>query len=151
MRQNKKNDKSLILLSSNKGKSSEKGQKCICRLFELKQSLYCECMLATLLQNRAQYLSMFVIGKLLNFVLFVRPVVCMDLQCGYLENRNHARVSEQFSQRAIFLGQFLWKESCIRQFLLGRVGNDTRGNCPTTKKFNQNLLTYFCKWKLDSC
>ena len=46
--------KSLILLSSKNGKSSEKGEKCICPLFELKEFRYCECILATLLQNRVQ-------------------------------------------------------------------------------------------------
>ena len=45
---------SLILLSSKKGRSSEKGKSCVCPLFELKEFLYCECILATLLQNRVQ-------------------------------------------------------------------------------------------------
>ena len=58
-----------------KGKSSEKGQKCICPLFELKEFPYCNCILANLLQNRALYLKIFVLSKVLNFVLFVPPVV----------------------------------------------------------------------------
>ena len=50
----KKYLKSLILLSSNKEKSSERGQKYICPLLELKYFLHCECILATLLQNMVQ-------------------------------------------------------------------------------------------------
>ena len=52
VKQNETKNKSLILLSQ--GKSSEKGQKCICPLFELLEFLYCKCTLALLLQNRAQ-------------------------------------------------------------------------------------------------
>ena len=44
-------------------------------LFELKDFLYCECILVTLLQSRAQYSKIFVTGKVLNFVLFVPSVV----------------------------------------------------------------------------
>ena len=57
----KKYIKSLILLSSKKRKSSEKGKKYICPLFEWKEFLYWECILATLLQNRAQYLLKIVV------------------------------------------------------------------------------------------
>ena len=61
------------MLSTKNGKSSKKGQKCICLLFELKLLLCCKCILATLLQSRAQYLKIFVLNKALNFVLFVPP------------------------------------------------------------------------------
>ena len=44
-------------------------------LFDLKEFLYCKCILATLLQNRVQYLKIFVLKKILNFVLRVPPVV----------------------------------------------------------------------------
>ena len=37
-------------------------QKCICPLFELKEFLYCKCILATLLQSKAQYLKIFVLS-----------------------------------------------------------------------------------------
>ena len=43
--------------------------------FELKGFLYCKCILATLLQNRTQYLKIFVLNKVLNFVLVTLPVV----------------------------------------------------------------------------
>ena len=56
------------MLSSKKRKSSEKGKNVFAHY--LKEFLYCECILATLLQNRAQYLKIFVIGKVLNFVPF---------------------------------------------------------------------------------
>ena len=76
------------------GKSFEKGQKCICPLFELKSFLYCKCILATLLKNRAQYLKIFVLGKVPNVVLLVPPVVwfTMDLKTAHLEDRYHARI-----------------------------------------------------------
>ena len=45
-----------------------------CLLSELKEFLYCKCILATLLQNRAQYLKIFVLKKVLNFFLFVTPM-----------------------------------------------------------------------------
>ena len=41
---------------------------------QLKEFLYCKCILATLLQNRGQYLKIFVLSKVLNFVLLVPPV-----------------------------------------------------------------------------
>ena len=68
-----------------KGKRFRKGQKCICPLFELKEFLYYKSILATLLLNRAQYLKIFVLTKVPNFVLLVPPVVrfTMDLQTGH--------------------------------------------------------------------
>ena len=65
--------------------------KCICPLFELKGFLYCEGILATLFQNRAQYLKIFVLSKVLNFILLVPLLVwfTMDLQTGHLEDRYH--------------------------------------------------------------
>ena len=62
-------------LKSQKGISFEKGQKCICPLFELKEFFYCECILATLLQNKAQYLKIFVLSNVFNFALLVPPVL----------------------------------------------------------------------------
>ena len=63
-------------------------------LFELKEFLYCKCILATFLQNKAQYLNIFVLSKVLNFVLLVPPLVwpAMDLQTGDFEDRYHARI-----------------------------------------------------------
>ena len=61
------------MLSGKNGKSSKKGQKYISLLFELKLLLYCKCILAALLQSRAQYLKIFVLNKALNFVLLVPP------------------------------------------------------------------------------
>ena len=89
MRQNKKNYKITNFALQLIGKSSEK-TKCISSLFELNW----KCILATLLQNRAQYLKIFVLSKVLNFVLLVPPVVwfIMDLQTGHLEDRYHGRI-----------------------------------------------------------
>ena len=69
-------------------KVRKKGQNCICPLFELKELLCCKCILATFLQNIAQYLKIFVLGKVPNFVLLVPPVVwfTMVLQTGHLED-----------------------------------------------------------------
>ena len=44
-------------------------------LFELKELRYCKRTLATLLQNSAQYLKIFVLTKVLNFVSLFPPVV----------------------------------------------------------------------------
>ena len=49
--------------------------KCICPLSELKGFLYCDGILATLFQNRAQYLKIFVLSKVLNFILLVPLLV----------------------------------------------------------------------------
>ena len=66
------------------GKRLRKRQKCICPLFEFKEFLYYKSISATLLPNRAQYLKLFVLTKVPNFVLLVPPVVrfTMDLQTG---------------------------------------------------------------------
>ena len=73
-------------------KVPKKGQKYICPLFELKKLLYCKCILAALLQSRAEDLKIFVLKNVLKFVLLVPPVVwfTMDLQTGHLEDRYHA-------------------------------------------------------------
>ena len=42
-------------------------------IIELKELLYCNCILTTLLQNKAQYLKTFVLSKVLNVVLLVPP------------------------------------------------------------------------------
>ena len=46
------------------------------------------------MQNKAQYLRIFIIDSLLNFVLFVFPVVwvTMHLQTGHLEDREQAQI-----------------------------------------------------------
>ena len=76
------------------------------KLFELKKFLYCKRILTTSLQSRAQYLKIFVLKKVLNFVLLVPLVVqfTMDLQTGHLEDRYHAR---------IILSLFTMKFFCI--------------------------------------
>ena len=94
---------------------------------ELKEFLYCKCILAKLLQSRAQYLKIFVLGKVLNFVLFVPLVVwfAMDLQTGYLEDRYHAWIislllfamkcfcfcffANQFFQKIVFFCILAWE------------------------------------------
>ena len=60
----------------------------------MKEFIYCKGILAILLQNRAQYLKIFVLNKVLNFVLLFPPVVwfTMDLQTGHLEDRYHVRI-----------------------------------------------------------
>ena len=81
------------MLSSKKRKDRQKGQKIsIWSLFELKEFLYYEFILATLWWNRVQYLKIFVIGKVCNFFLFVPPVIWVTkhLQTGYLKGRDHA-------------------------------------------------------------
>ena len=57
------------------GYASEKGQKRICPLFELKEFLYCECIVATLLQNRVQQLKIFVIGQARCSILFCKVAI----------------------------------------------------------------------------
>ena len=71
-----KNTNSLILLSGKEGKSSEKknAKIWICPLFE--EFLCCKFVLAIILQNETQYLKIFVIGNVLNFILFVSLVAC---------------------------------------------------------------------------
>ena len=98
------------MLTSRKGKSSEKGQKCICPLFEFKKFLHCKCILATLLQNRAQYLNIFVLSKILNFALLVHPLVwfTMDLQTDYLEDRYHERIILLLLFTMKFFCTFFW-------------------------------------------
>lgn len=79
---------SIFLRSSKNKRSSEKLQNCICPLFDN------ECILATLLQNRVQCFKIFVISKVLNFVLFVPPLVwfSMDFQTSHSEVRDYARI-----------------------------------------------------------
>ena len=84
----------IIFALQLKGKKFLKGEKCICLLFELKEFLYCKCILAILLQSQAQNWKIFVLSKVLNFVLLVHPLVwfTMDLQTGHLEDRYHAQI-----------------------------------------------------------
>ena len=63
-------------------------------IIELKELLYCNCILTTLLQNKAQYLKTFVLSKVLNVVLLVPPFLwfTMDLQTGHSQDRYHVRI-----------------------------------------------------------
>ena len=90
-----------------KRKNSEKEQNCIFPLFKLKELLYCKCVLAISLQNRAQYLKIFALSKVFNFILLVPPVVWFTiyLQTVHLEDRYHMQI--------ILLLLFTIKFSCI--------------------------------------
>ena len=61
----KKKKKSIILLSREKAPTKDKNA------FVIERIPYCKCILATLLQNRGQYLKIFVLSKVLNFILLV--------------------------------------------------------------------------------
>ena len=63
----------------------------------------------------AQYLKIFVLSKVLNFVMFLPPVVLftIDLQTGHLEEREHARIILLLLSTMKFFvsfpNQFFWK------------------------------------------
>ena len=105
MRPNKKNDNKSPITNSpvKREKVLEKDKNAFAHYLDWKNSF----IASVFWQNRAQYLKIFVLSKVLNFVLLVPPVVwfTMDMQTSHLEDRYHAR--------NILLLLFTMKSFCI--------------------------------------
>ena len=79
----------------------------------MNECVYFECILAILFKNMVQYLKIYFIGKVLNFVLFVPQVAwfTMDLRTDHLEDRDHARI---FFIIIIYYEVFMHFFECIK-------------------------------------
>ena len=81
---------------------SVEGQKSFCSLFELKEFPYYKCVLAILLQNRAQYLKIFILKVSSAFSLFT-----MKISCTFFRN--------QFFQNIVFFA--FWRKKMLRRLV----------------------------------